>query len=177
MSINNSKLYNYTGISLPKGACVVIISTEWNAASIAKLEEGCIKILEEHEISYKIITAPGAFEIAFCIKNYWNAHKYKDDRPHAFIALGCVIRGGTPHFDYVCNAVTSGIVQLNLTLPVPTIFGILTVDDQQQIDERTGGIHGHKGEEAGITAVKMIGLNKTFSVFHKLPEESASMIN
>ena len=80
-----------------------------------------------------------------------------------FIALGCVLRGDTPHFDYVCKAITDGIVQLNLALPVPTIYGILTVDNQQQIDERTGGKHGHKGKEAAVTALKMIALKNSFS--------------
>jgi 6,7-dimethyl-8-ribityllumazine synthase len=67
-----------------------------------------------------------------------------------------VIKGDTPHFDYVCKAVTDGVVQLNLMLPVPTIFGVLTVDNQQQADDRVGGKHGHKGEEAAVTALKMI---------------------
>ncbi|MEJ7588428.1 MAG: 6,7-dimethyl-8-ribityllumazine synthase [Ferruginibacter sp.] len=163
MSTSSPDLDNIAGINLPKGACVVIVRTEWNASSITKLEEGCIKILEQCAIKYTIITVPGAFEIAFCIKSYWDAHKYKEDKPYAFIALGCVIRGGTPHFDYVCRAVTDGIVQVNLTLPVPTIFGILTVDNRQQVEERTGGSHGHKGEEAAITALKMIALKYSFN--------------
>jgi 6,7-dimethyl-8-ribityllumazine synthase len=74
------------------------------------------------------------------------------------VALGCVIRGDTPHFDYVCKAVTDGVVQLNLLLPVPTIFGVLTVDNELQAKERIGGKHGHKGGEAAITALKMINL-------------------
>jgi 6,7-dimethyl-8-ribityllumazine synthase len=156
MSVNSSNLYNTSGIQLTKGACVVIVRTEWNATSVDKLEEGCIKILDEHKVMHKTLVVPGAFEIAFSIKKYWEQHKYKDDKPHAFIALGCVLRGDTPHFDYVCKAVTDAVVQLNLLLPVPTIFGILTVDNQQQIDERLGGKHGHKGEEAAITALKMI---------------------
>ena len=78
--------------------------------------------------------------------------------PDAIIALGCVIRGGTPHFDYVCRAVTDGINELNLHLPVPVIFGVLTVDDVQQAKDRIGGVHGHKGEESAITALKMIAL-------------------
>jgi len=73
-----------------------------------------------------------------------------------------VLRGDTPHFDYVSKAVTDGIMHLNVLLPVPTIFGVLTVDNQQQIDERTGGIHGNKGAEAAITALKMIALVNTF---------------
>lgn len=156
MSTNSSNLYSTTGIHLPKDACVVIVRTEWNAASVDKLEAGCIKILDENKVMHKTIVVPGAFEIPFGIKSYWDKHKYKEDKPHAFIAIGIVLRGDTPHFDYVCRAVTDGVVQLNLTLPVPAIFGVLTVDNQQQVDERTGGKHGHKGEEAAITAIKMI---------------------
>jgi 6,7-dimethyl-8-ribityllumazine synthase len=157
--VSNSKLLEINTGTLPKGACVVIVRTEWNAAIIDKLEAGCTKILAEQGIEkVKIITVPGAFEIPFAVKSYW---------PHAFIALGCVLRGGTPHFEYVCKAVTDGIVQLNLQLPVPTIFGVLTLDTQQQADERTGGIHGHKGEEAAITAVKMMALQESFRASDK----------
>ncbi len=156
MSTNASNLYNISGIQFKKDACAVIVRTEWNAATIDKLEEGCKKVLDSFKVHHKTIAVPGAFELTFAIKKYWEQHKYKDDKPHVFIALGCVLRGDTPHFDYVCKAVTDGIVQLNLLLPIPTIFGVLTVDNQQQIDERLGGVHGHKGEEAAITALKMI---------------------
>ncbi len=159
MSTSSSNLYKTTGILLPKDACVVIVRTEWNADTIGHLEKGCLKVLEEKGVSFKILTVPGAFEIAFCIKNYWDKFKYREQKPLAFIALGCIIRGDTPHFDYVCKAVTEGVVLLNNNLPVPTIFGVLTVENQQQIDERTGGIHGNKGEEAAIAALKMITLN------------------
>ena len=159
---SNSKLFDSNTGILPKDACVVIVRTEWNAAIVDKLEEGCRKVLEQQGVNIKLITVPGAVEIPFGIKSYWEATRYWDFRPHAFIALGCVLRGDTPHFDYVCKAVTDGITQLNLSLPVPSIFGVLTVDNQQQADERIGGKHGHKGEEAGITALKMISLKKTF---------------
>nr|WP_315814337.1 6,7-dimethyl-8-ribityllumazine synthase [Paraflavitalea speifideiaquila] len=79
-----------------------------------------------------------------------------------FYSTGLRITRRYPHFDYVCQGVTQGVLQLNLTLPVPTIFGILTVDNQQQADERIGGKHGHKGEEAAITAIKMIALVNSF---------------
>ena len=161
--VSNSKLLENNTGALPKGACVVIVRTEWNAAIIDKLEEGCTRILAQQKVKkVKIITVPGAFEIPFAIKSYWDAVSGTKKEPHAFIALGCVLRGGTPHFEYVCNAVTDGIVQLNLQLPVPTIFGVLTLDTQLQADERTGGIHGHKGEEAAITAVKMIAMQESF---------------
>jgi 6,7-dimethyl-8-ribityllumazine synthase len=153
MSTQSSNLYNTIGIQLPTDAFVVIVCTEWNAETIEKLVAGATKILTQHEVEYKIITVPGAFEIPFAIKNYWERSTQK---PNAFIALGCVLRGDTPHFDYVCQGVTNGIMQLNLLLPVPTIYGVLTVNTQQQIDERLGGVHGHKGEEAGIAALKMM---------------------
>jgi 6,7-dimethyl-8-ribityllumazine synthase len=156
MSANSDSLLNTTGIQLPKGACVVIVRTEWNPAVTGALEAGCKKILEQKNVPYKVVTVPGAFEIPFGIKRYWEAYKYRDDKPHAFIALGCILRGDTPHFEYVCRAVTDGVLQLNLNLPVPTIFGILTVDTQQQADDRIGGKHGNKGEEAAITALKMM---------------------
>jgi 6,7-dimethyl-8-ribityllumazine synthase len=161
--IRNSKLLQTdTGI-LTEDACIVIVRTEWNAAIVDELEAGCRKILQAHNIkNIRVYTVPGAFEIPFAVKKYWDLNKYKDDRPKAFIALGCVLRGDTPHFEYVCNGVTDGVTQLNLQLPVPTIFGILTVDTQQQADERLGGSHGHKGEEAAITALKMISLVQSF---------------
>lgn len=161
--VSNSTLLQHTTGTLPKGACVVIVRTQWNAGIINKLEEGCTRVLAEQKVEkVKIITVPGAFEIPFGINSYWNIFKGTKEAPHAFIALGCVLRGGTPHFEYVCKAVTDGVVQLNLQLPVPTIFGVLTLDNQQQADERTGGIHGHKGEEAAITAVKMMALVESF---------------
>ncbi|MBL7702181.1 MAG: 6,7-dimethyl-8-ribityllumazine synthase [Ferruginibacter sp.] len=162
MSTDTTKLTDTTGIQLPADACVVIVRTEWNAETIDKLEAGCKKILNDYKVQHMSITVPGAFEIPFAIKKYWDAHKYKDDKPCVFIALACVIRGGTPHFDYVCKAVTEGILQLNIVLPVPTIYGVITADNQQQVDERTGGTHGHKGEEAAITALKMISLVNSF---------------
>jgi len=154
--VTNSKLLHIDAGILKKSACIVLVKTEWNATIVDELEKGCREKLQALKVK-KIITVsvPGAFEIPFAIRNYWeNAGKKK--RPDAFVALGCVIRGDTPHFDYVCKAVTDGVVQLNLLLPVPTIFGVLTVDNEDQANERIGGKHGHKGEEAAVTAVKMI---------------------
>jgi len=157
----NSKLLNIdTGI-LNKNACIVLVKTEWNAGIVDELEKGCLSELKKYDIKKVItITVPGAFEIPFIIKSYWNKTK-KKNRPDAFVALGCIIRGDTPHFDYVCKAVTEGVLHLNLSLPVPVIFGVLTVDNQQQAEERIGGKHGHKGAEAAITAVKMISIAKS----------------
>ena len=142
-----------------KNASVVVVRTEWNAAIVDELYRGCKKILEGAKIEILEILVPGAFEIPFTIKKYWD-HAGKR-KPDAFIALGCVIRGDTPHFEYVCRAVTDGIVSLNLTLPVPSIFGILTVDNPEQARERIGGRQGHKGEEAADAALKMIYFSRS----------------
>ncbi len=159
MASVNENLYNFNAGILSKDACIVIVHTEWNAEIVNKLLEGCIKILQQYGMNnYKIVTVPGAFEIPFAVKHFWDTYQNKFEKPQAFIALGCVLRGGTPHFEYVCKAVTDGVVHLNLILPVPTIFGVLTVDNQQQADERTGGIHGNKGEEAALSALKMMAL-------------------
>ena len=162
MAVSSPEIIDTTGIQLPKDACVIIVRTEWNAAIVDILEAGCIEVLKKHQVQYKIVNVPGAFEIIFGIRNYWDNHKYKDDKPHAFIALGCVLKGDTPHFEYVCHAATDGILQLNLLLPVPTIFGVLTVNNQEQADERTGGKHGNKGAESAATALKMIALSAAF---------------
>ncbi|MBX3253409.1 MAG: 6,7-dimethyl-8-ribityllumazine synthase [Chitinophagaceae bacterium] len=160
--ISNSNLYSIDTGTLPQSACVVIVRTEWNNSIVSKLEEGCIKILKTHGIDYKVITVPGAFEVPYGISAYWEAYRYTESKPDAFIALACVIRGDTPHFEYVCKGITDGIVQLNIQLPVPSVFGVLTVENDQQAQDRTGGKHGHKGEEAAITALKMITLKNTF---------------
>ena len=161
MATTENNLFNIDKGILQKDAFIIIVRTEWNAAVVDKMEEGCIKILQQYNMeNIKIINVPGAFEIPFCIRSFWDNTKL--EKPRAFIALGCVIRGDTPHFDYICKAVTDGILQLNLTLPVPTVFGVLTVDDKLQADERTGGENGHKGEEAAITALKMIALQHSF---------------
>jgi 6,7-dimethyl-8-ribityllumazine synthase len=159
--ITNSKLLDINTGILKKDACIVLVKTEWNSQIVDQLERGCIAVLEQQGVKKIIVlSVPGAVEIPFAIKHFWR-NSGKKKKPDAFIALGCVIRGDTPHFDYVCRAVTDGVLQLNLTLPVPTIFGILTVNNEEQAFERVGGKHGHKGEEAAITAVKMITLSES----------------
>lgn len=126
------------GIPSIKDAFVVIVKTEWNAAIINKLESGVKKILKANNIGSKTITVPGAFEISFAIKQHYT---YSKIIPDAYISLGTIIRGDTPHFDYVCKAVTDGVLQLNLSLDVPVIFGVLTIENEQQALDRIGGIH------------------------------------
>lgn len=145
------------GIPTIKDAFVVIVKTEWNSHIVDKLEAGAIRIFKQQNIDYKTLVVPGAVEISFAIKACAENSKKPVD---AFVALGTVIRGDTPHFEYVCQSVTDGILSLNMMLDVPSIFGVLTVNDEQQALERVGGIHGHKGEEAAVTAIKMIALNR-----------------
>src|SRR4030095_11968482 len=122
--IANSKLLQVdTGILNVQDACIFLVKTEWNAAIVDELERGAISQLQKHKLKKIItVTVPGAVEIPFAIKSFWEKAG-KKNRPDAFIALGCVIRGGTPHFDYVCKAVTDGVVLLKGSLPVPVVFG------------------------------------------------------
>ena len=146
------------GIPVIRDAFVVIVKTEWNKHIVDKLERGATQFFKQYNIAFKILVVPGAVEIPFAIKAYAESDQKTAD---AFIALGAVIRGDTPHFDYVCRYVTDGILALNTKINVPSIFGVLTVNDEQQAMERVGGLHGHKGEEAAITAIKMIALNRS----------------
>ena len=160
-SAKSSLMNNSTGI-LTKDACAVLVKTEWNNAIVDEMEAGAIRILAEQGVTRIIrITVPGAVEIPFAIRACWK-HRGRKFRPDAFIALGAVIKGGTPHFEYVCKMISEGVSALNIELPVPTIFGVLTLDNEEQARERTGGLHGHKGEEAAMAAVKMIALNRSF---------------
>jgi len=154
---NSTLLNNIEGIRQLADALVVLVKTEWNSDIVNELEKGCLMVLKEYSIPVKTIIVPGAVEIPFAIQQCWA----NNNTPAAFIALGCVIRGDTPHFEYVCQSVTTGITSLNLSMQVPVIFGVLTVDTMEQAKERIGGKHGHKGEEAAITALKMMVLNNS----------------
>src|SRR5438105_4570561 len=121
--IANSKILQpIEGIQNIKDAFVVLVKTEWNSDIVDELENGCKKVLEHYKINSQTIIVPGAVEIAFAIRQCW----HNNNTPTAFIALACVIRGDTPHFDYVCQSVTHGMTELNLNIQVPVIFGVLT---------------------------------------------------
>jgi 6,7-dimethyl-8-ribityllumazine synthase len=149
-------LSNSSNITIHKSK-IVIIRTEWNDAINTELAKGALEVLEQHKnlVQVQIINVPGAIEITSVIRQHWR----KRDAD-AYIAFGCVIQGETPHFDYVCKSVTEGVTRLNLEQDAPTIFGVLTVLNEQQAWDRLGGAHGHKGKEAAITALKMIDLLK-----------------
>jgi 6,7-dimethyl-8-ribityllumazine synthase len=131
---------------------VTIVSTTWNKEINEALVKGAVEILGRYnQINIEYLEVPGSVELAYAIKQH--SLKHKTD---AYIAFGCVIRGGTPHFDYVCEAANNSIAQLNLSLNAPVIFGVLTLENEAQAWERLGGTHGHKGKEAAQTALAMM---------------------
>lgn len=159
LSSDSNSLLSLDEIMNLRNGKVGIVYTEWNEQIIAEQLAGAQRIAEQtgNEIC-KLIKVPGCFELPFACKAMYEASIHDTEGPNAIIAFGAVIRGGTPHFDYVCKAATEGINQLNLTLPIPVIFGVLTLDNEEQAWERLGGVHGHKGEEAMIAALKMIDM-------------------
>lgn len=131
-----------------------IVVAEWNEEITEALYEGAYNTLLAHGVKKQNIirkNVPGSFELT--LGGLWMAEK-KDIS--AVICLGCVIQGDTPHFDYICQAVANGITEVNIKTKKPVIFGVLTTLTQQQALERAGGKLGNKGEEAAITAIKML---------------------
>ena len=142
------------GLEKPR---LAVVYTEWNEAIVHEMRAGIARMAgQTGAVIMEEMMVPGAVELTFGCRMLWQRYLESSRFPEAMIAVGAVIRGGTPHFDYVCQSATQGITQLNLALPVPTIFGVLTLDTEAQAWERLGGSHGHKGEEAAIAALKMI---------------------
>lgn len=160
MSTAPQQLNELTGIRLPKDACVVIVKTEWNNRITDELTRGALEILEAANCRVKIFTVPGAVEIGHTIQYFDKCHSKSSQKADAYLAFGCVIKGETPHFEYVCDTVTRNIADLNLQLDAPVIFGVLTVFNEAQAWDRLGGAHGHKGKEAAVTAMKMLALKR-----------------
>ncbi|MCG8474264.1 MAG: 6,7-dimethyl-8-ribityllumazine synthase [Cytophagales bacterium] len=143
---------NVTDISQKRFAIVV---SEWNTEVTEALYAGAVNTLirlgaEQENILRKDV--PGSFELSLGAQ--WAAQVEEID---AVICLGCVIQGETRHFDFICDAVANGITNVSLKYNKPVIFGVLTPDTQQQALDRAGGKHGNKGDEAAVTAVKMLG--------------------
>ncbi len=160
-SDDSNTLFDLGDITQLAGLNIAIVYTEWNEDIVNEQIKGAAQVCFDTgaQIIAKI-AVPGSVEIPFACRALWLTYENKETNPDAIIAFGAVIRGGTPHFDYVCNMVTEGIGQLNLTLPIPVIFGVLTLDTEAQAWERLGGTHGHKGMEAAIAALKMGRLNR-----------------
>lgn len=132
---------------------IAIVRAEWNSHITGRLCDSCVATLRERGVQSDAIdtfTVPGAVELTFGASSLIETGLYD-----VVIVFGCVIRGGTPHFDYVCQSVTQGITSLNADCDIPVIFGVLTVDTEQDALDRCGGAHGDKGAEAADTALKM----------------------
>ena len=137
-----------------------IVVAEWNFQITSSLAKGAVETLKrngakEENIIVKYV--PGSFELPLG-GQFFAEHENVD----AVILLGCVIQGETRHFDFICDGVTKGTVDLNLKYNKPFIFGVLTTENEQQALDRAGGKHGNKGDEAAVTAIKMIHLKNTF---------------
>lgn len=133
---------------------VAIVTAQWNGHITSRLRDGAVETLRKAGLTDEnigLFSVPGAVELTFAASQLIEASLYD-----AVIVFGCVVRGDTPHFDYVCQSVTSGVTSLNADCDTPVIFGLLTVNDEQQAIERIGGSHGHKGIEAAETALAMI---------------------
>ena len=137
---------------------VGIVVAEWNGGITGKLFDGAVQTLVKNGVKKDdiiIITVPGSFELTM------GAQFLCDDKTiDGVITLGCVIQGETRHFDFICDAVAHGITNVSLKYNKPVIFGVLTPNTQQQAEDRAGGKHGNKGDEAAVTALKMIALQK-----------------
>jgi 6,7-dimethyl-8-ribityllumazine synthase len=132
-----------------------LVLAEWNSEVTESLYSGALDTLLKYGAKKENIfrkTVPGSFELSLGAQ--WMAQQKEID---AVICLGCVIQGDTKHFDFICQAVANGITEVNLKYNKPIIFGVLTPNTQEQALDRAGGKHGNKGDEAAITAIKMLG--------------------
>ena len=136
-----------------------IVAAEWNDNIISPLLQGAIDTLTENGVCPENIfvsRVPGTVELTYGAKRMIDSLS-----PDAVIVLGCVVRGDTPHFDYVCDSVTQGVTELNLRERVPVIFGVITTNNMEQALDRAGGKVGNKGSECAATALKMTALKAT----------------
>ncbi|QSE97523.1 6,7-dimethyl-8-ribityllumazine synthase [Fulvivirga lutea] len=135
-----------------------ILVSEWNSEVTDALYSGAFETLVANGVKRENIIkqyVPGSYELSLGAQ--WMAEKEDID---AVICLGCVIQGETRHFDFICSAVAHGLTNVSLKYNKPVIFGVLTPDTQKQALDRAGGKHGNKGDEAAITAIKMLGMNQ-----------------
>lgn len=143
-------------------AKIGIVVSRWNSAITEKLLQGALDALKGNGIAEEdIIVArcPGSYEIPLAAQ-----HLITHQKVDGVIAIGVVIRGGTPHFEYVCDAVNRGVMELNLRYQIPVAFGVLTTDDVKQALDRAGGSKGNKGGEAALALLEMIDLGRKLTI-------------
>jgi len=145
-----------------QGGKFCLVSSRFNSFIVEQLENGAIDALVRHGVSKSdihLVKAPGAFELPMVVQRIAASKKYD-----AIIALGAVIRGGTPHFEYVAGECVKGLAQISLQYDVPVSFGVLTVDSIEQAIERAGTKAGNKGAEAALSAIEMVSLFKNLDL-------------
>jgi 6,7-dimethyl-8-ribityllumazine synthase len=151
------------GIGQVEGRVAVLV-TRWNSFITDNLLEGALRALKRNDMNDSQITVvrvPGAYELSIAALKLAESGKYA-----AIVALGCVIRGGTPHFEYVCTGCNDGLNQVQIKTGVPVTFGVLTVDNVDQAIERSGEDPNNKGEEAALTALEMISVLRKIETDH-----------
>lgn len=160
MATKDLSQYDFNSVPSAANLKFGIVVAEWNPEVTFALANGAVETLKKHGATDENITVkyvPGSFELplgAQFLAEYCDID--------AVIILGCVIQGETRHFDYICDGVTQGTKDLNLKYNKPFIFGLLTTLNQQQALDRAGGKHGNKGDEAAVTAIKMVHLKNSF---------------
>lgn len=167
MASEQKNLSVFEGTEIPDASEMKfgIVWAEWNHGITNALMKGAFDTLIKHGAKTDNIvvkTVPGAFELTLGAQ-YLAEYSNVD----AIICIGCVIQGDTKHFDFICESVAKGITDLNIKYNIPFIFGVLTPNTQQQAEDRAGGKHGNKGDEAAVTAIKMLGLRKSFDANKK----------
>ncbi len=150
----------FEGHLVGTGLRVGIVAGRFNELIVSKLVGGALDALKRHGVEDEhvdVAWVPGAFEIPLIAKKMAESGRYD-----AVVTLGAVIRGSTPHFDYVCNETAKGVASLSLSTGIPVIFGVLTTDNIEQAIERAGTKAGNKGWEAATAAIEMANLSRQF---------------
>ena len=154
---HNLSEYDFDSVPSAESMRFGILVSEWNYNITGALLAGAVKTLQAHGAKEENLLAehePGSFELTFGANQMIQSGKVD-----AVIAIGCVVRGDTPHFDYVCAGTTQGIAHLNATTDIPVIYGLITTN-RQQAEDRAGGCLGNKGDECAVAAIKMVNLKQ-----------------
>ena len=153
-SLHNLSDYDPKSVPSAEGMRFAVVVSEWHSTITHSLMRGAVDTLLAHgarEEDIQVRMVPGSFELVF-----GSAQVVKAGVADAVIAIGCLIKGDTPHFDYICQGATQGLAELNVRQDVPVIYGLLTCNNMDQAEDRCGGILGNKGDECAVTAIKMV---------------------
>lgn len=163
MASEYHNLSDYDSTTMPDASTmkIGIVVSQWNSEVTGALLNGAINTLLSNGVkrdNIKVATVPGSFELIY------GSSRMVQQPVDAVIAIGCVVRGDTPHFDYICQGTTYGIAKLNASQSKPVIYGLLTVNTMEQALERCGGRLGNKGDECAVTAIRMVDLKRNTEI-------------